>query len=215
MKSTSMRLHLFFSGVSLAAGVLWLSSCAAPPDEIATNNVANSANSLTVTTPAPASTVKTTPSPQSQSFTIFIPTADAKLSKQLVKVTDVALPTNFEDKSQRVLEFLFPKLEFLPQGTRLLEAPQLEKDGIVRLNLSRQFLQLNKSPETPVALTLDSISRTLGALRTTNGKPSAAAKVRFLAEGKTIRTLSEFSLDEPWKASDQFDEATKKPGGEA
>ena len=222
IKSISIRRNLFLSSASLAAGVLWLSSCAAPPENATLNNGAtnngatNKATDTAVgngSTPVKSIAPTVTPKAKGFSYRIFVPNADAKLSPQIVRDTSVGLPTNYEGKAKRVLKLLFPRLKFLPQGTRLLEDPYTEENGVLRLNLSRQFLQLDKLPETPVALTLDAISKTLGAFAIENGKMGGAAKVRFWVEGKKVRILSEFSLEEPWQASDQFESDAAKPGG--
>jgi hypothetical protein len=85
---------------------------------------------------------------------------------------------------------------------RTVAEPVKDKNGVVRVNLNKEFLKLNTVHETPVMLSLDAIARTLGALDSQDGKTFKPVKVLFLVEGKTIPTLSEFSLNEPWTASE-------------
>jgi hypothetical protein len=143
-----------------------------------------------------------TPKPKGTTFVLFVPNDNAMLSQQ--KLTDTNIPGDapYKVKAKRALELLFARLEFLPPRTKLLSAPTKDKNGIVRVDLSKEFLDLNSKHETPVMLTLDAMARTLGALESPDGKNLKSAKVQFLIDGKTVSTLSEFSLDEPWTASE-------------
>ena len=142
------------------------------------------------------------PEPKTTTFILFVPNDKALLSQQ--KVPDASTPGDapYEVKAKRALELLFPRLKFLPPRVRLLSAPKKEKTGVVRVNLSREFLSLGSQNETPTMLTLDAMARTLGALESADGKNLKSAKMQILVEGKTVPTLGQFSLDEPWEASE-------------
>jgi hypothetical protein len=145
---------------------------------------------------------ETTPKPKSTTYILFVPNANAMLSQQ--KVTDASTPGDapYGVKAKRALELLFPRLKFLPARTRLLSAPKKEKNGIVRVDFSKEFLNLGTQSETPIMLTLDAMARTLGALESPDGKNLKSAKMQITVDGKTVSTLGEFSLDEPWTASE-------------
>lgn len=206
-KSSFHSRHFFCATTALTAAGLWLSACAPPVENHAANNTASNAVGKgipPVKNLAPA--VK--PKAKGTTFTLFVPNDQALLSLQTVRDTSTPSGATYEQKAKRVLELLWKKLEFLPPQTRLLEPPQKTESGVVRVNLSKEFLKLDSQNETPVALTLDAISKTLGALESKNGKPVLSAKVRFLVEGKTIRSMSEFALDEAWQASEKEDDET-------
>jgi|GEM_PF-4671707 len=147
-------------------------------------------------------TAEMTPAADLQKFELFVPNDDARLSRKTVTDENISATASYGEKASRALELLFPQIEFLPTGLRTVAQPVKDKDGIVRVNLNREFLKLNTSPETPVMLSLDAIAQTLGALDSQDGKTFKPAKVLFLVEGKTIPTLSEFSLNEPWTVSE-------------
>lgn len=147
-------------------------------------------------------TSEVAPSSHSQKFELFVPNEDARLSRKTVTDENTPIDAPYSEKAARALELLFPQIEFLPSGLRTVAPPVKDKDGVVRVNLSKEFLQLNTAHETPVMLSLDAIARTLGALDSQDGTNFKPVKVLFLVEGKTIPTLSEFSLDEPWTVSE-------------
>lgn len=163
----------------------------------ATENTTVAGNESTPTTPP-----ETTPKPKSTTFILFVPNDNALLSPQ--KITDDKTPADapYGVKAKRALELLFPRLQFLPARTRLLSAPKKDKNGVVRVDFSKEFLSLDKQHETPVMLTLDAMARTLGALDSADGKNLKSAKMLVTVEGKTVPTLGQFSLDEPWTASE-------------
>lgn len=188
------------AGVSLSAGVLLLASCDAPSDE-------NSASKATANTTATANNLTVTPSPTAQakphrgmSYTLFVPNDDAMLSRQIVRDTSTLVPITYDQKAKRALELLWKKMEFLPSGTQLLEAPRKEKNGVVRLNFNKAFLHLDTSPDNVVILILDSISQTLGALEYNTSKINKPAKIQIVVEGKRITEFNQFTLAEPWQA---------------
>jgi len=196
------RKNRLCAGIAVSLGVLWLASCSAPPEEETANGVSNSVgNSALESTPTPKSAAALGPA-----YILFLPNADAMLSRRVVRDTSNVLLTTYEQKSRRVLELLFKKLDFLPKGTQLLEAPKKGPNGVVRLNLSKPFLQLDTSPDTAVLLILDSISRTLGALGSKGNQAAKPAKILILVEGKSVREFNQFSLAEPWEPSES-DEA--------
>lgn len=146
------------------------------------------------------------PDTSSQSFVLFLPDSDALLTPETV--VDEKTPSNapYSQKAQRALELLFPRIEFLPAGVRLLTPPEKEKNGVVQVDLSREFLKLDTLHETPVMLTLDAMARTLGAIESQDGKTFESVRMQILVDGKRLQTLSQFSLDEPWKASETVSE---------
>ena len=152
--------------------------------------------------PVPTPTVAATPLPKATRFVLFVPNDNALLSREIVHDTNTPAGAPYPQKAKRALELLFPKIEFVPKGVKLLAAPTKEKNGVVRVNLSKEFLKLDSQPETPVMLTLDAMAKTLGALDSKDGKTFDSAKMQVLVEGKTVQTLSQFSLDEPWEASE-------------
>lgn len=189
------------AGVSLSSGVLWLSSCDAPSTEnSATNATGNSAVSVNSLAETPSSTAKAAPH-RGVGYVLFMPNNDGMLSRQIVHDTSTLVPLTYEQKSQRALELLWPKLKFFPPGTRLLAAPKKEKNGIVRLNFNKGFLQLDTAPENAVLLILDSISQSLGALESPNSRPSKPARIMIVVEGRKITEFNQFSLAEPWEAT--------------
>lgn len=192
--------------VSLAGGVLWLSSCAPPSEDATANNLAD--NSLAGNASTPAATL--TPQ-QGAAYTVFVPNADAMLSRKIVRDASTPVATTYEQKAKRSLDLLFRELEFLPPETRLLEAPKKDAKGIVRLNFSKPFLQLDTSAETIVLLILDAISATLGALESKPASVGKPAKVLIMVEGKTLREFNQFSLVDPWQASEIEEAAPDKP----
>jgi len=200
---------LLTATVSLAGGVLWLSSCAPPSEDATANNLADNSLAGNASTPAAA-----TPAPQQgAAYTVFVPNADAMLSRKIVRDQSTAVATTYEQKAKRSLELLFKELEFLPSETRLLEAPKKDAKGMVRLNFSKPFLQLDTSPETPVLLILDAISATLGALESKPASVGKPVKVLIVVEGKTVREFNQFSLVEPWQASQIEAAEPDKPEG--
>jgi hypothetical protein len=144
----------------------------------------------------------TAPKPKSTTFILFVPNDNALLSLQ--EVPDASTPGDapYDVKARRALELLFPRLKFLPPRVKLLSAPKKEKNGVVRVDFSKEFLSLGAQHETPVMLTLDAMARTLGALDSPDGKNLKSAKMQVLINGKTVSTLGQFSLDEPWTASE-------------
>lgn len=144
-----------------------------------------------------------TPAFEAQKFVLFVPNDDARLSRKTVTDENTAADAPYAQKAERALELLFPQIKFLPPGLRTIAPPVKDRNGIVRVNLNQEFLKLNTMHETPVMLSLDSIANTLGALDSSHGDSLKPAKVLFLVEGKTIPTLSQFSLDEPWVVSQQ------------
>ena len=192
---------LLVAGVSLSAGVLWLTSCDAPAGE---NSVTNATDNST----GNASSLAAPPSPTAQptphrgvSYTLFIPNNDGMLSREVIRDTSPLVPLTYEQKSQRALELLWKKLKFLPEGTQLLEAPKKEKSGVVRLNFTKAFLQLDTAPDNVVLLILDSISQSLGALESKNVRPNKPARIMIVVDGKRVAAFNQFSLAEPWEAS--------------
>lgn len=141
------------------------------------------------------------PKPKATTFVLFVPNDNAMLSQQKVKDDKTPADAPYEVKSKRALELLFPRLKFLPPRTKLLSAPVKEKNGVVRVDFSKEFLSLGAQNETPAMLTLDALARTLGALESADGKNLKSAKMQVLINGKTVSTLGQFSLDEPWTAS--------------
>ncbi len=143
-----------------------------------------------------------TPKPKTTTFILFVPNDNAELSQQ--KVPDASTPTDatYSVKAKRALELLFPRLKFLPVRTKLLSPPSKDKNGVVRVNFSKEFLSLGTQDETPTMLTLDAMARTLGALENADGKNLKSAKMQVIIDGKTVSTLGQFSLDEPWTASE-------------
>src|SRR5690606_30791253 len=128
--------------------------------------------------PTPTATSEAPSTTERATFNLFVPNDNAMLSRQTV--TDSSTPGDapYPQKARRALELLFPKIEFLPPGTKLLAAPAKDKNGVVRVNLSKEFLELDKEPETPVMLTLDAMARTLGALESSDGKTFKSAKMQ-------------------------------------
>lgn len=172
----------------------------------ATQNATATDNESTPTTPPDIA-----PKPKTTTFILFVPNDNAMLSQQ--KVPDKSTPSSapYEVKAKRALELLFPRLKFLPPRTKLLDAPTKDKTGIVRINLSKEFLSLGKQSETPTMLTLDAMARTLGALESADGKNLKSAKMQILIDGKTVSTLGQFSLDEPWTASETTPDTPDTP----
>lgn len=164
---------------------------------VAPENVTNAGSESTPTTPPDVA-----PKPKSATYILFVPNDNALLSKQTV--TDASTPGDapYEVKARRALELLFPRLKFLPSRTRLLKAPKKDKKGIVHVDFSKEFLNLGTQHETPMMLTLDAMARTLGALESADGKNLKSAKMQITVAGKTVSTLGQFSLDEPWTASE-------------
>lgn len=161
--------------------------------------------------PAPPKTSETVPSTSApgtsaESFVLFLPDADALLTPETI--VDEETPSNapYSQKAQRALELLFPRIEFMPEGVHLLSPPEKEKDNVVRVDLSREFLKLDSLHETPVMLTLDAMTRTLGAIDSEDEKSPEPIKMQVLVEGKKLQTLSQFSLDKPWKATETVSE---------
>ncbi len=179
---------LIFDAVVIAGALAWVMNKPSTQPEVSSDA---SATPTAEMTPADA-----------QKFELFVPNDDARLSRKTVTDENIAANASYGEKATRALELLFPQVEFLPSGLRTVAPPAKDKDGVVRVNLSKEFLKLNTAHETPVMLSLDAIARTLGALDSPDGKSFKPAKVLFLVEGKTIPTLSEFSLNEPWIVSE-------------
>lgn len=188
---------LVFDALLITAAVAWVINKPSSPVE---NRPEVVATPLTEATPAF----------ESQRFELFVPNDDARLSRKTVTDEKTSTGAPYGKKAARALELLFPQIEFLPTGLKIVSEPIKDKNGVVHVNLSKEFLKLNTAHETPVMLTLDAIARTLGALNGGGGKVSPPAKVLFLVEGKTVPTLSEFSLEEPWTVSETESEPTAK-----
>lgn len=160
--------------------------------------------------PKPAEPTVTAPAPDSdsssQNFVLFLPDSDALLTPETVVDAEIPSDASYPQKAQRALELLFPRIEFLPEGVHLLSPPEKEPDGVVRVDLSREFLKLDSLHETPVMLTLDAMTRTLGAIDSEDGENFEPIKMQVLVEGKKLQTLSQFSLDKPWKATETVSE---------
>jgi hypothetical protein len=73
----------------------------------------------------------------------------------------------------------------------------------VTVNLNAAFKKLDTSPETAVALVLDAMAKTLGAVNDPNGKP---VKLRVLVEGKPLTVFNQYDLSEPWTSTQPEDE---------
>lgn len=199
------------AGVSLSAGVLLLASCDAPSDENSvTGNEISNANNLTAT---PSPTAEAKPH-RGMSYTLFVPNDDAMLARQTVRDTSTLVPTTYDQKARRALELLWKKMEFLPTGVQLLEAPRKEKNGVVRLNFNKAFLQLDTAPDNVVILILDAVSQTLGALEYNTSKTNKPAKIMIVVEGKKITEFNQFTLAEPWQAEALEEIAPEKPAAD-
>jgi hypothetical protein len=164
--------------------------------------------------PKPPRVVKPVVTPQvmghgTMVYTVYLPNEQAFLSrKKIEEKNPFPKPPTWEMKAGRTLELLFKKLTDLPPGTKILQIPKREKNGVVQINLSREFSRIQTKPDTVVALVLDAIASTLGAVeangKTLNGgKP---LKVRVLIENQPLREFSEFDLSEPWKSTQPQDE---------
>jgi hypothetical protein len=180
---------LVFDAVLITGALAWVMNKPTTPSQ-----------NLADVTSAP--TAEMTPATNSQKFELFVPNDDARLIRKTVTDENISATASYGQKASRALELLFPQIEFLPTGLRTVAEPVKDKNGVVRVNLNKEFLKLNTAHETPVMLSLDAIARTLGALDSQDGKTFKPVKVLFLVEGKTIPTLSEFSLNEPWTASE-------------
>lgn len=177
-----------------AGGVLWWLRSPAPVEEPGTTPTA---------TPVAQATPKSA-QPKTITHTLFVPNEQALLSKTSVTEQN-ALPSTptWETKASHTLKILFKHLKDLPRGTKVLGAPTRDKKGIVTINFSREFRGLDTMHETPVALVLDSVACTLGAIESPEDKP---VKLRILVEGKPLHTLSEYDLSQPWTSSQPMDE---------
>ena len=189
-------------GVSLVGGGLWLSACNAPSEDATANNATTQ-----VATPVPDDKGLTKPG---VTYTLFVPNADANLSKRVIRDTRTPIATTYEQKAERALELLFKELEFLPAGTKLLAAPRKDKNGIVQLNFSKQFMGLDTAPETHVLLILDAVVRTLGAVESKKGAVDKPAKALIEVEGKGLREFNQFSMDMPWEATETLEVTPEK-----
>jgi hypothetical protein len=186
--------------VLLVGGVLWWLSRPAPP--------VNDGRPMPTSAPTPSPTVNTG-KPATMSYTIFLPNEQAFLSRKIIteKNPFPGTPT-WSQKAERSLVILCQRLTALPRATKVLSPPKKDAKGIVTVNMSDEFMQLNGKHETTVGLVLDAIASTLGAVDSPGGKP---AKVRILVEGKPITTLSEFDLSDIWTSSQPADETPPRP----
>lgn len=180
---------LVFDAILITGAVAWVMTRPATPVGPAEVN--------------PTPTTQVTPAFESQKFELFLPNDDARLSRKTVTDENTPADAPYGKKAERALELLFPQIEFLPAGLRTVAPPTKDKNGVVHVNLNKEFLKLNTAHETPVMLSLDAIASTLGALDSRDGKNFQPARVLFLVEGKTIPTLSQFSLNEPWTVSQE------------
>lgn len=150
-------------------------------------------------------------------YTIYVPDDQALLTQKiLAEKNPYPKKPTWEMKAGRTLELLFTKLKDLPSGTKILLVPKREKNGVVRINLSREFSRIQAKPDTVVALVLDAMASTLGAVdvggKTLNG--GKAMKLRILIENQPVHEFSEFDLSTPW-TSTQPQEEIAPPSKEA
>lgn len=155
-------------------------------------------------TPKPTPVPMKNGMPVVMNYTMYVPNDNALLSR--ITVTEKnpfpRKPT-WEMKAGRTLELLCKRLNLVPKRTKVLSAPKKDKNGIVTVNLSEDFNVLKEAHETSVALILDSMAATLGAVENPDGKP---VPMRVLIEGKKLDIFSEYDLSEPWKSSQPADE---------
>jgi hypothetical protein len=152
--------------------------------------------------PTPASTKGGLPA--TMSYTMYVPDDNALLSRMVVtEKNPFPRPPTWEMKAGHTLELLCKKLILLPRALKVLSSPKRGKDGVVTVNFSDEFNVLKEAHETSVALILDSMASTLGAVDDPDGKP---VPMRVLIEGKPVGIFSEYDLSEPWKSSQPADE---------
>jgi hypothetical protein len=154
--------------------------------------------------PLPTPTTHTVPPSHTLVYTLFLPNDQALLTRHSVtEKNSFSAKPDWTRKANRALELLCKRLKDLPQGTRLLGVPQRDAKGIVTVNLNAAFKKLDTSPETAVALVLDAMAKTLGAVNDPNGKP---VKLRVLVEGKPLTVFNQYDLSEPWTSTQPEDE---------
>ena len=164
----------------------------------------NATNVTPTPTPKPTPVPMKNGMPVVMNYTMYLPNDNAFLSRTTVteKNPFPRKPT-WEMKAGRTLELLCKRLDLVPKRTKVLSAPKKDKNGVVTVNLSEDFNVLKEAHETSVALILDSMAATLGAVDDPDGKP---VPMRVLIEGKKLDIFSEYDLSEPWKSSQPADE---------
>jgi hypothetical protein len=184
-------LPLLIVALVWAAGLLWWLRQPAP--------MANGGQAL----PTPVATPPKAP-PAVISYTLFLPNDQALLSRHTVTEKNPLLVTpDWTHKAERALALLCERLKDLPPGTKVLGPPKKDADGVITINMSAEFKKLDQSSETAVALVLDAMAKTLGAVDSPGGKP---VKLRVLVEGRPLQTLNQFDLSEPWTSTQPEDE---------
>jgi hypothetical protein len=191
-KSGFPMLPVLIVVIILAAGLIWWLRRPAP--------ISNGGKTF----PTPTATPKSNKPPAMVSYTLYLPNDQALLSRHTVAEKNPFHGTpSWTLKAGRTLELLCQRLKDLPRATKVLNSPKRDAHGVVTVNMSDEFMKLDGAHETTVALVLDAMAKTLGAVDSPDGKP---VKMRVLVEGKPIKTLSEFDLSEPWTSTQPEDE---------
>jgi hypothetical protein len=135
------------------------------------------------------------------SLTIYLPAKHGKLERRVVKgkLYDQmpTAPTTYASVvAEKALPLLFQKAQSsFPRGTKLTRFPEIEDDFVMRVSLSKQFLQRGfwNSQEKVLSAVYAIVNTAVEGY----GLPENSLRVRFLIEGKPLRNLANMDMRKP------------------